>query len=108
MEKEPKSFETKSERVPTYEEIHSALKKLIRGKYKEVRGLEDEQGNCMLEVIIPGEKEGERTQYEYNRKGKYEGFRAAETEIHIVYYKDGVPIGGELVAKFVNGKWELI
>ena len=73
-----------------------------------MRGLEDEQGTCMLEVVVPEEKEGERTQYEYNRKGEHKEYQALETEIHIVYYKDGILVGEELVAKFVDGKWEII
>lgn len=108
MEKGPNSFEVKSERVPTYEEIHSILKKLIKGEYKEVRGLEDEQGTCMLEVVVPGERDGEKTQYEYNRKGEHKEYQSSETEIHIVYYEDGIPVDRELVAKFVDGKWEIL
>ena len=105
MEKGPNSFETKSERIPTYKEIHSMFKELTKGEYNEVRGLEDGQGVCILEVVVPEERKGERTQYEYMRAGQYGKNASLTTEIHKVYYENGEAVGGELVAKFVNGKW---
>jgi hypothetical protein len=77
---------------------------LIKAGYKEVRHIGDAEGPYILEVAIPGKKEGETTQYEYIRAGEYKEGASLATEIHKVYYEKGIPVGGELVAKFVDGK----
>jgi hypothetical protein len=68
----------------------------------------NEKGLYLLEVVVPGEKEGETTQYEYNRKGTYKECQSSETEIHVVYYENGTPVGGISAAKFVGVKWEIL
>jgi len=108
MDKEPNSFEIQSEYIPTPEEVHSILKELIGKEYKEVRKLEDEQGLYILEVVIPGEKEGEETGYEYMRKGRYKEGQSSTIEIHVVYYENSIPVGGTSAARYVDGKWIIL
>lgn len=100
--------EIMSEHIPTLEEIHAIFRELIKVGYKEVRHIGDAQGPCILEVAIPGEKEGETTQYEYMRKGEYKEGASLSTEIHIVYYENGIPVGGTSAARFVDGKWIIL
>jgi hypothetical protein len=106
-EKETK-FETKLEHIPTSEEIHKIFRKLIKGEYKEVREIGDEQGPYILEIAIPGEKEGETIQYEYMRKGEYKEGASLSTEIYIVYYENGIPVGRTSAARLVDGKWIIL
>jgi hypothetical protein len=103
-EKEPK-FETKSEHIPTEEEINAIFKELTNEEYKEVRRIEDEQGLYVLEIAIPGEKEGEIIQYEYIRRGPHREQTDTDIEIHVVYYEDGIPVHGTSAARFTDEAW---
>jgi hypothetical protein len=107
-EKEPNLSEAELEYIPTSEEIHSIFRELIGIEYKEVRKLEDEQGLYLLEVVIPGEKEGEETRYEYMRKGHYKEGASLSTEIHVAYYENSVPVGGTSAARYFDGKWIIL
>lgn len=107
-EKEPKLFEAGPDHIPALDEVCSVFKELIGKEYKEVRKLEDEQGLYILEVVVPGEKEGEETGYEYMRKGQYREGASLSTEIHIVYYENGNAVGGTSAARYVDGKWIIL
>jgi hypothetical protein len=101
------SSETESEHVPTIEEVQAVLKELIGDQYTEVRRGEDERGLYLLDVTIPGEKDGELTGYEYMRAGRYPEGNALETAIEIVYYENEIPVGGTIAAKYLNGEWKI-
>jgi len=96
----------KPEFIPTPQDVALVFKELIAGEYKETLRREDEKGLYLLEVEIPGEQEGEVTEYAYTRKGRYKEGQISETEIHVVYYKDGEMVSGTIVAKYVDGKWK--
>jgi len=105
-EKEP-IIET--EHIPTAEEVHAVFRGLIKGEYKEVRKREDEQGLYLLDVVVPGETEDEKTEYGYIREGQHkEQQMIMATEIYVVYYKNDIPIHGTSAARIVNGKWVIL
>lgn len=73
------------------------------------RELSDEKGVYLREVELKGEKEGETTEYQYMRKGTHGNQNAsAETMISVIYYEDGVPVGGDRVAVLdeMTGEWK--
>ena len=101
--------EMEPEDIPTPEEVLSVFAELIGAEYKEVRRCEDEKGLYLLEVVIPGELEGDNTEYGYMRKGRYAEGEISDTEIHITYYnKDGRPISGTSVARRIDGQWVIL
>ncbi len=104
----PLKLESK-EKIPTAAEVGHAFDKLIGKKFETKRILEDEQGIYLWEVEVPGEKDGEVTEYGYMRKGRHAvGGQASETAIHVTYYEDGVPVGGTSAAVYIEGKWDFI
>jgi hypothetical protein len=96
------------EHIPSAEEVHAELKEIIGQEYTEVRKIEDEQGLIILEVVVPGENEGDTNEYAYMRKGKYQGSGITETNIHVTYYSGGQPISGTNVARYIDGKWKIV
>lgn len=105
--KEKDMLNSEKLRPPNAEEVHSVFKEAIGKEYKEVRKLEDEQGLYLLEVVVPGEVEGEVAEYNYMRKGRYPEGQTSATEIHVTYYVNGTPISGTSIARYVDGKWEI-
>ncbi len=109
---QPPKIENK-EIIPSEKEILDVFKKLLNEKEDEnVRKLEvrklKEGDEIYLWEIKFFENENGFSQYEYNRKGSYPGRDAGETAIYVVHYnKEGEPYGGNDVAKFINGKWEI-
>jgi len=108
MEEETKSPKIGLEHVPTLEEVQAVFQELTGGRYEEVRRAEDEKGLYLLDVKIAGKSEGESIGYEYMRAGRYPEGEASETQIHIVYYKDELPVGGTSAAKYVDGEWRIL
>ena len=105
----PNSFESEAERIPTSEEVYSALGELTEKECTETRRLEDEKGVYLLEVTVPGDAEGEVIEYSYMRKGVHsKNLQSLESSIHVTYYKDGMPISGTSAARFVEGSWEIL
>jgi hypothetical protein len=101
------SFEKSPERIPTKDEVMEVISRFAENSIV-VRELSDEQGLYLLEVKVEGKEPGETTQYEYIRKGRYpDGNMSAATVIHIVYYQNGMPIGGHNVADYNHetGEW---
>ena len=96
------------ERIPTKEEVIEVIARYAEGA-AVVRELSDEQGLYLLEAKVNGKESGEIIQYEFMRKGTFPNHNESlETVIHIVYYKDDAPVGGETIA-FYNcgaGRWE--
>lgn len=93
------NFEKGPERVLSKEEVMKEL--LVYAENGEiVKELSDEKGLYMLYIEIKGEKPGETIQYEYDRKGVYPNNRLLKTSIELVYYRDGMPIGGETVTVY--------
>lgn len=76
-----------------------------------VRELSDEQGLYLLEAKIKGKKPGEIIQYQYMRRGIFPNHNeASETALHVVYYQDEMPVGGDKIAvyKSETGEWKEI
>ncbi len=97
----------KKEHFPTLAEVVSILKKLIKKEFTEVRKREDANGLYLLEVTVPGESEGETTEYAYRRKGNFKECQRLETGIDKMEYFDGIPAGGTSVAEYIDGKWKI-
>lgn len=103
-EGEPSNIEEGIESIPTPEEVRSVFDQLIEGvEYKDVRKLEDEQGLYLWDII----NEGEDTAYLYMRKGRYSEGQALTTSVNVIFYDDGIPVGGHSVAKLIDGEWKL-
>ena len=101
-------IETGQEHIPSAEEVHAVFRELTGKEYQEVRKREDEQGLYLLEVVVPGEKENEISEYAYMRKGRYAEGQISATEIHVTFYEDGVPVSGTSAARLLNGKWKIL
>lgn len=102
-------FEAEPEHIPTAEQVRAVFKELTKKEFKEARSREDEKGLYLLEVIVPGEIEGETVEYAYMRKGRYAEGQISATEIHVTYYDaSGQSVSGTSAARYVNGRWEIL
>lgn len=102
------------EHVPTLKEVEEVIGNLIdMGKTKGLvvenaertirNKVVDEKGLYNFEVQVPGPVAGEKVEYGYRR------FAApGQPEIHIAFYVDGDPMGGELVATCIDGEWRYV
>jgi len=91
------------ETIPTMEEVRSVFEQLIGGEsYEDIKVMEDDQGLYLWEIKV-----GDDTEYSYMRKGTYEQGGASETKIYVVYTDNGLPIGGDEVAKYDDGEWQV-
>ncbi|MDP3880756.1 MAG: hypothetical protein Q8Q32_01050 [bacterium] len=99
------NFEGKQEHIPSLEEVRAIFEQFLKGKeYEEIRRKEDEQGLYLWDIRIPDE-EG-NIEYSYMRKGRYTEGQASTTAIHVIFFdKEGLPVGGHSVAKYVNNEW---
>ena len=96
-----------SEKILSSEEVLKAISEHAEG-YTLSRELSDDQGVYLREVEVKGEKEGEVTEYQYMRKGRHPNHNESDkTAISAIYYENGVPVGGELLAVFNDetGEW---
>jgi hypothetical protein len=95
------------ERILSKEEVLEVIARY--GENAEfVRELSDEQGLYLLEAKIEGKEPGEVIQYEYMRKGRFPNHNeASETALHVVYYQDEIPVGGDKIAVYNSetGEW---
>ena len=94
--------------IPMEEEITKIIKDLIFGNRFEVsREIKDETGTILREINIPT-KDG-HIEYEYMRKGRHGKMKSTSSNISIAFYnKDGIPEDGYIVARYEDGKWNLI
>ena len=95
------------ERILTKEEVMEVISRYAENATL-IRELSDEQGLYLLEVKIDSEKPGEMTLYRYSRKGIFQNHNeASETALHIVWYQDEIPIGGDKIAVYnpETGEW---
>lgn len=112
-EKEATKIEKeKPEHIPTPEEVRSLFEKLVgEADYEEIQKLEDEQGLYLWDIKIT-QADGS-IEYSYIRKGNYRkrglpGGSSPDTAIHRTGFdKDGMPGGGIMVAKCVDGGWKI-
>ncbi len=94
-------------KILSREEVLKAISEHVEG-YTLSRELSDEKGVYLREVEVAGEKEGEVTEYQYMRKGRHSNHNESDqTAISVIYYRDGVPVGGERIAVFSEetGEW---
>ena len=101
-------YETGRELVPTPEQVQAVFTEIAKKECAETRRCEDEQGLYLLEATVPGENEGEVTEYAYMRKGHFPEGQISATEIHVTYYENGTPVGGTSAARYVDGKWIIL
>lgn len=102
----PQLIEKGPERILTSSEVMEGIGIFIE-ETDIARELSDEHGLYLLEVITEGVEPGETIEYGYLRKGESPGHKdALETAIHRTYYSGGVPVSGEKVAVFEDGKWK--
>ena len=105
-EKFQHQFEQKVEHIPTLEEVNEVLGQMVKGEYQEAKRIMDEQGNLyILEVIAPGEKEGESIVLGYRRKVYASGDKATEIEIHSGYFYEGDYVTAGPQASLIGDKW---
>jgi hypothetical protein len=101
------AIERGPERIPTRAEV---VERITRYNESAVvtRERSDAEGLYLLEADAPGGTASEVTQYAYMRKGQFDTHQTAETTLSIVYYEDGVPVGGNNLAGYRSetGEWE--
>jgi hypothetical protein len=95
------------EKILTSEEVLHALSRYAEG-FTVGRELSDEKGVYLREVTVPGEKEGNFTEYQYKRKVGHGTNRSTITSINAIYYQNGIPLSGDTVSVFneETGQWE--
>ena len=89
--------EGKKEKIPTKEEVLAAMGITLENCIEPPKELADENGLYSFEAKVKGEKEGEVIEYDYKRKGEFdgghhtiEGYSSSGTSIHeAIYGKDG-------------------
>lgn len=105
------------EKIPTPEEVEDVFKMLIEAekdsvdieKFETIRKFEDEKGLYLWEIKSPI-KNGEYAEYSYMRARPYdkEVGGADRTAIDVAFYDESdVLIGGDSVAKYIDGEWKL-
>jgi hypothetical protein len=92
----------KKERIFTAEEIREAIATLVEAStFLTLRELSDQKGLCVYEVQVAGTKEGEYSNFMYIRKGDHgDKNESGDTSIHIAYYEDHIPVGGDKIAVY--------
>ncbi len=81
---------------------------MIGGRKFEIsRELDDEKGPYLREFRIEMLKG--HIEYEYMRKGKHgERMESSSSNVSATFYdENGIPEGGEIVARYENGEWQL-
>lgn len=102
----PNKVEESPEKILSSEEILAVFSEFSEG-YTVTRELSDEKGIHFMEAQVPGEKEGEVTEYQYLRKGEGRNYHLS-TVIHVVFYEDGIPVSSDMLATLneETGEWE--
>ena len=96
-----------NERIPAREEILDIIGR-HEEKYTVGRELFDEKGLYLLEIKVEGKETTETTEYQYMRKGIFSNHNESlETTIHVVYFENGIPVGGHDIANYNSetGEW---
>ena len=96
-----------NERIPTREEILDVIGRHAE-KYTVGRELFDEKGLYLFEIKVEGKETTEITEYQYMRKGIFPNHNESlETTIHVVYFENGIPVGGHDIANYNSetGEW---
>jgi hypothetical protein len=104
------SIESVSERILTSEQVLEALSRFAEG-FALGRELSDEKGVYLREIEKPGENAGETIEYQYMRKGNHGRQNvSSETAISVIYYENGMPVGGDRIAIFSEetGEWHAL
>jgi hypothetical protein len=97
-------FETQLERIPTKDEVLEVVLRCTKGAEvvpEFTREKYDERGLYLHEVRVNGDKEGDYVEYLYLRKGEYpDGNATTATGVSIIYYEDGIPVGGKNLEEY--------
>lgn len=115
-EQPPKSpedaFDKKPEQFPDKEALRSIFDGFVKGReYKEVKFQADENGVSVYEIETTDER-GDLVVYNFQR-AKYNYLDPTlpkearySASIHSTLYDGDMPVGGECVANYLEGKWE--
>ncbi len=107
-------FETQTERILSKEEVLEVILRCLKGAEvvsEFTREKTDGDGLYLYEVRVNGENPGEYAEYLYLRKGIYFDMNAtSKTNISVVYYEDGIPVGGKNLEEYneQTGEWTKI
>jgi hypothetical protein len=102
-EKIPSKSIESGEKIHNEREIINIIESIIDSEYTVLRSLEDENGLYMLEVVTTDDS-GDSL-YTYIRAGTYSEASSKDTAIDVIFYSDGIPVGGRSIAKYRNGEW---
>ncbi len=93
-------------KIPTEGEVLSVVESFLDGReYSVAQKLEDGEGLYLLRTESVGD-DGDKVEYEYLRAGNYPECGSISTVIRVVYFdREGIPVGGDSVSKYVDGKW---
>ncbi|KKP64942.1 MAG: hypothetical protein UR62_C0003G0021 [Candidatus Nomurabacteria bacterium GW2011_GWF2_35_12] len=92
------------EKILTKEEVLRVISRFLENS-TVTRELSDDKGLYLLETQVAEEEQKEIIEYQYMRKGRFGKNQSSDTSIYIVYYQNGVPTGGNIVAIY-NPKTE--
>lgn len=104
MNENTPTIESGPEKHPTEREVLNIFESLIQGEFVVERSLEDENGLYLLEVQTVDEA-GDKVLYTYMRAGEYQEGSSADTAIAVIFYSDGIPVGGHAIQKYRDGAW---
>lgn len=100
------------DRFPSAADVENVLKEHLQGVPYKVVGLpkSDDKGVVIFEIET--NVDGEKTEYNYQR-AKYDHTQVSlpssakfSASIHSISYdRDGMPVGGQCVMNFREGKW---
>ena len=97
----------RSAEVPSSEEVMAFLEARMGDKEaRETKRIVDEEGLKKLVIEVRGEKNGEVTEYTFDRKaaaGSKSG--SLKSSISVAFYEDDMPVGGSVLADYENGEW---
>lgn len=96
--------ENQAEKILNEREVLNMFEEITGGDFEISRSLENEDGLYILEVQTKDEA-GDIVQYNYIREGKYLEGSSSETVIDVVFFSDGIPVGGHSIKKYKGGVW---
>ena len=94
----------KKDEILTKQEIQEFLLTCVEGDSTEPRILEDDKGVYLFELSVL-KKNGESVVYSYNREGNFPECQSGTTTVYKVYFEGDMPVGGDVIADFVDHRW---
>jgi len=93
--------------APREGEVMRRIESIIGEKpYREVLRREDESGLVYRLIVEVTGEDGDPVRYDYIRAGNFPEGNPSQTAIDVIYLnQDGDEVGGDCVARYVNGVW---